>query len=224
MNFGILFLQKCTGNPYIFTEIRVWPWHWWENMSEILYILIRSILKKGGNKRSWSSNTIIHTLWRSFAVIFGEMHFLAFFCSLQKIFLQWRDYQGWFQYRSSWTSQVQWEKKLGSCFHFFKSNKKWIFRIDIYNMCLPWTITNWISEFYSFKNILGTHSLSQRPRHDLGTDGKIYLKFYVFFFCILIRIVLKKKEGEAKDHDHPTQSYILFGVLLLWCLVKCIFL
>ena len=46
----------------------------------------------------------------------------------------------------------------------------------------------------------------------------------LWFFEHFDKINLKKKEGEPKDHDHPTQSYILFGVLSLWCLVTCVFL
>ena len=71
-------------------------------------------------------------------------------------------------------------EKMGSCFHFFRPSKKRAFRIDVCNMCLPWAITNWVWEFYSFKNALGAQSLSQRPRHGLGTDGKIFLILYDF--------------------------------------------
>ena len=71
-------------------------------------------------------------------------------------------------------------KKLGSFFTFSSPVKKQAFRIDVCNMCLPWAITNWVWEFYSFKNALGAQSLSQRPRHGLGTDGKIFLKLYDF--------------------------------------------
>ena len=42
----------------------------------------------------------------------------------------------------------------------------------------------------------------------------------LWFFEHFDKVNLKKKEGEPKDHDHPTQSYILFGVLSLWCLVR----
>ena len=62
-------------------------------------------------------------------------------------------------------------------------------------MCLPWAITNWVWEFYSFKNALGAQSLSQRPRHGLGTDGKIFLKFYEFFY-ILTRSIWKKNGNQ----------------------------
>ena len=65
------------------------------------------------------------------------------------------------------------------------------------NMCLPWAITNWVWEFYSFKNALGAHSLSQRPRHDLGTDGKIFLKFYEFFFTFW-QVQFEKKRGGTR--------------------------
>ena len=64
-------------------------------------------------------------------------------------------------------------------------------------MCLPWAITNWVWEFYSFKNALGAQSLSQRPRHGLGTDGKIFLKLYDFL-NILTRSIWKKKRGNRK--------------------------
>ena len=56
------------------------------------------------------------SLWNAFSCIL--FHFL------QKVFLQCRCYQGWFQYPSSWTPQVQWGKNMGSCFHFFKPSKK----------------------------------------------------------------------------------------------------
>ena len=86
-------------------------------------------------------------------------------------------------------------KKLGSCFHFFKPSKKRAFRIDVCNMRLPWAITNWVWEFYSFKNALGAHSLSQRPRHDLGTDGKICLKLYEFLLHF-DKVDLKKRGNQ----------------------------
>ena len=63
-------------------------------------------------------------------------------------------------------------------------------------MCLPWAITNWVWEFYSFKNALGAQSLSQRPRHGLGTDGKIFLKFYEFF--TFWQGQFEKKNGNQK--------------------------
>ena len=71
-------------------------------------------------------------------------------------------------------------KKWDPVFTFLSPVKKRAFRTDVCNMCLPWAITNWVWEFYSFKNALGAQSLSQRPRHGLGTDGKIFLKLYDF--------------------------------------------
>ena len=96
-------------------------------------------------------------------------------------------------------------KKLGSSFHFFKPRKEraFKFRIDVCNMCLPWAITNWVSGFYSFKNALGAHSLSQRPRHGLGTDGKIFLKFYEFF-SHFDKVNLKKRAGTRRQWSPNT--------------------
>ena len=60
---------------------------------------------------------------------------------------------------------------------------------------------------FSFKNALGAQSFSQRPRHDLGTDGKKILKFCEF--------LLNKKQfnevnlreiSEPQNIDHTTQS------------------
>ena len=86
---------------------------------------------------------------------------------------------------------------MGSCFHFFKPRKKYahLIRIDVCNMCLPWAITNRVWEFYSFKHALGAHSLSQTPRHDLGTDGKIFLKLYEFFLHF-DKVDLKKRGNQ----------------------------
>jgi hypothetical protein len=46
---------------------------------------------------------------------------------------------------------------------------------------------------FSFKNALGPHSFSQRPRHDLGTDGEKNLKFFDFFLKHINKVNLKKK-------------------------------
>ena len=164
-------------------------WTFWQGQFE---------KKRGGTERPWSSNTIIHTLWRSFAVVFGDMRFLVFCFTFSKMFsfnagatrVDFSIYpHGHPRYNG---------EKMGSCFHFFLSPvKKRAFRIDVCNMCLPWAITNWVWEFYSFKNALGAQSLSQRPRHGLGTDGKIFLKFYEFFY-ILTRSIWKKKNGNQK--------------------------
>ena len=90
-------------------------------------------------------------------------------------------------------------------------------------MCLPWAITNRVWEFYSFKHALGAHSLSQRPRHDLGTDGKICLKLYEFLLHF-DKVDLKKRGNQKTMIIQHNLTYILFGFLWLWCLVKCIFL
>ena len=69
-------------------------------------------------------------------------------------------------------------------------------------MCLPWAITNRVWESYSF-NALGAHSLSQRPRHDLGTDGTIFLKFYEFFLHF-DKVNLKKRGGTRRPWSSNT--------------------
>ena len=164
---------------------------------DFLNILTRSIWKKrGGTERPWSSNTIIHTLWRSFAVVFGDMRFLVFCFTFSKMFSF-----------NAGATRVDFSihphghprytrEKIGILFSLFQAQKKKrAFRIDVCNMCLPWAITNWVWEFYSFKNALGAQSLSQRPRHGLGTDGKIFLKFYEFFY-ILTRSIWKKNGNQ----------------------------
>ena len=60
---------------------------------------------------------------------------------------------------------------------------------------------------FSFKNALVAQSFSQRPRHDLGTDGKKLMKFCEFFFSIYkINKVNLKEISEPQNIDHTTQS------------------
>ena len=86
---------------------------------------------------------------------------------------------------------------------------------------------------FSFKNALGPHSFSQRPRHDLGTDGKKNLKFFDFFWNILTKSIWKKREPQNPDHTTQSDLHTFWLVLamvfgemnfVIWCCMLSHFL
>ena len=196
--------KNALGAHSAFTETKAWPWHWWEHISEILWVFLHfdkvNLKKKRGKPKDHDHPTQsdIHTLWFSLAVVFGETHFLVFCFTFSKKFsFNAGATRVDFSIHPHGHPRYNGEKNGIFVFTFLSTVKKRAFRIDVCNMCLPWAITNWVWEFYSFKNALGAHSLSQRPRHDLGTDGNIFLKFYEFFLHF-DKVNLKKKRGNQK--------------------------